>query len=164
MPKNYEPAPDVVYCLKAKSSKSKGGLSYIGVSKDHINRQRQHNQEIVGGAKYTKKAKNWKHVFIVNGFPRRREALQLENLLQHPRRIKNPRWPKGKRNPFGTYAYSRRAWHLYWALQQKKFSKKAHATSNMKFVITWRSRRFLKISERLKWPANVSQIYVKDKK
>lgn len=61
------------YCLKATNNKT-----YIGVSVDIERRLRQHNREIVGGAKYTGTAEGWKRVCFVHGFPTHRDALQFE--------------------------------------------------------------------------------------
>lgn len=85
----------------------------MGVSPDPVRRLRQHNGEIVGGAKYTtSKSANgvggWRHVCLVRGFREPREALQFEWAVKHvaPRKtrgiiprmeklatvLKKPRW------------------------------------------------------------------------
>ena len=47
-------------------------------SNNFSNRIRQHNQEIKGGARYTKKKKNWYPVCIIDGFPDMKSACQCE--------------------------------------------------------------------------------------
>jgi structure-specific endonuclease subunit SLX1 len=64
------------------------GATYVGVSPDPVRRLRQHNGEIVGGAKYTtSKSANgvggWRHVCLVRGFREPREALQFEWAVKH---------------------------------------------------------------------------------
>lgn len=66
------------YCLKATNNKT-----YIGVSVDIERRLRQHNRELVGGAKYTGSAEGWRRVCFVHGFPTHRDALQFEWKWKH---------------------------------------------------------------------------------
>jgi predicted GIY-YIG superfamily endonuclease/rubredoxin len=58
--------------------------TYIGFSSDPLHRLRQHNGEIVSGARKTSKYRPWKHVAIVSGFPSHHTALQFEWQWQHP--------------------------------------------------------------------------------
>ena len=53
------------------------------MTNDFTHRIRQHNQEIKGGAKYTKKKKNWYPICIIDGFPDMRSACQCEWRLKH---------------------------------------------------------------------------------
>lgn len=64
----------LVYVLKSQDNR----YTYIGMTCDFYRRLRQHNQEIVGGAKYTKRCKNWIPVLIIDGFETMRDALQCE--------------------------------------------------------------------------------------
>ena len=64
----------LVYVLKSIDNR----YTYIGMTCDFYRRLRQHNQEIVGGAKYTKKSKHWIPVLIIDGFENKRDALQCE--------------------------------------------------------------------------------------
>ena len=61
------------YCLISTNNKT-----YIGISLNIERRLRQHNRELVGGAKYTGTAQGWKRVCFVHGFPTHRDALQFE--------------------------------------------------------------------------------------
>ena len=68
-----------VYCLYFGNKKT-----YVGATLNFSRRIRQHNTELVGGAKYTTNAKkkfsnqDWKPLFIVHNFPHQRSALQFE--------------------------------------------------------------------------------------
>ena len=61
-----------------------GNRTYAGVSPDPTRRLRQHNGEICGGAKYTRKSgPGWIHKCIVEGFTCKRDALQFEWAVKH---------------------------------------------------------------------------------
>ena len=62
----------LVYILKSDN------LSYVGMTNDFTRRFRQHNQEIKGGAKYTKKKSSWYPICIIDGFLTMKEAMQCE--------------------------------------------------------------------------------------
>lgn len=72
-----------VYCIQYNN----GEKTYCGATVNFQRRIRQHNCEIVGGAKYTSAAVNagtseWAPVFLVHGFPNRVAALQFEWALK----------------------------------------------------------------------------------
>ena len=67
----------LVYILKSDN------LSYVGMTNDFFKRWRQHNQEIKGGAKYTKKKDFWYPICIIDGFPDKKSACQCEWRLKH---------------------------------------------------------------------------------
>ena len=48
------------------------------MTNDLTRRFRQHNQEIKGGAKYTKKRSSWYPICIIDGFPDMKSACQCE--------------------------------------------------------------------------------------
>lgn len=73
-----------VYLLKNSSRRT-----YIGYTIDPSRRLRQHNGEIVGGAKRTQKGRPWEMVCYISGFPNKRTALQYEWSNNHP---KTKRW------------------------------------------------------------------------
>lgn len=56
--------------------------TYVGATVDPIRRLRQHNQEIVGGARATSRD-HWTHACIIYGFPDERAALQFEWMWKH---------------------------------------------------------------------------------
>jgi len=78
----------LVYILRSDN------LSYVGMTNDFQRRFRQHNQEIKGGAKYTKKREQWYPICIVDGFETMKEAMQCEWRLK-----------RGKGGPGGRVRY-----------------------------------------------------------
>jgi predicted GIY-YIG superfamily endonuclease len=64
--------PFSCYCLVSET-----GSTYVGFTVDVDRRLRQHNGELVGGARATK-GKSWKRILTVTGFPTQRDALQFE--------------------------------------------------------------------------------------
>tara|TARA_Y100001970_G_C13970564_1_gene717969 strand:+ start:206 stop:601 length:396 start_codon:yes stop_codon:yes gene_type:complete len=89
----------LVYILKSDN------LSYVGMTNDFLKRFRQHNGEIVGGAKYTKKKDFWYPVCIIDGFKDRRAACQCEWRLK---RGKNG--PQGRINYLSNYLSMNQKW------------------------------------------------------
>jgi structure-specific endonuclease subunit SLX1 len=66
------------YCLESETK-----TTYIGSTIDPDRRLRQHNRELVGGAKATGRSKGWKRICCVTGFPDERAALQFEWKWKH---------------------------------------------------------------------------------
>jgi structure-specific endonuclease subunit SLX1 len=75
-------------CYLLKSLKPGFDHTYIGYSINRRRRIRQHNGEIVGGAKKTLSGRPWKMHLIVFGFASNLDAYQFEWAWQHPRRSK----------------------------------------------------------------------------
>lgn len=60
-----------------------GTRTYIGMTNNVTRRLRQHNREIVGGARSTEwGAPNWRMVLYVDGFTTRSEACRWEKLAK----------------------------------------------------------------------------------
>ena len=60
------------------------GRSYCGMTCDLSRRLRQHNREIVGGARATARgAGGWRAVVAISGFPTQCEALRAEWSIKH---------------------------------------------------------------------------------
>lgn len=78
--------------------------TYNGSTNSLERRIRQHNQQLSGGAKYTRRygGKQWQIYCYVTGFPDRKNALQCEWRIKHPdnRRVRPSRYnnPKGRIN------------------------------------------------------------------
>jgi putative endonuclease len=81
----------VVYILQSDN------YSYVGMTNNFLNRIRQHNKEIKGGAKYTSSRENWYPICIIDGFPSMKEACQCEWSLKHYMK-KKYKGPKGRIN------------------------------------------------------------------
>jgi predicted GIY-YIG superfamily endonuclease len=58
------------------------GRTYVGFSTNVDRRLRQHNGELVGGAKATK-GSEWTRLCVVTGFPSQQSALQFEWKWKH---------------------------------------------------------------------------------
>lgn len=69
------------YCYILKNDTNK---TYNGYTVNPKRRVRQHNQEIKGGAKYTKKYNGWEMYVLITGFPDSANALQCEWKIKHP--------------------------------------------------------------------------------
>jgi len=75
------------YCIGTSDRKR----TYIGATNDFKRRLRQHNGEIVGGAKYTKGG-SWSPIILVTGFTDRSSLLRFEWWWKHIQR-------KNRENP-----------------------------------------------------------------
>lgn len=62
------------------------GRRYVGMTNNFVRRLRQHNGEIVGGARATRMHRPWKPVCTVHGFRSKRDALKFEWVWHHPRK------------------------------------------------------------------------------
>lgn len=86
-PRNsFEGIPSDHLCYILKSSVS--NRTYVGYTINFPHRIRQHNGEIVGGAKRTMKGRPWYPICLIRGFYEASAALRFEYRLQHPRRRK----------------------------------------------------------------------------
>jgi predicted GIY-YIG superfamily endonuclease len=65
------------YCLVSET-----GSTYVGFSTNVDRRLRQHNRELVGGARATH-GHTWTRILTITGFPTQRDALQFEWKWKH---------------------------------------------------------------------------------
>ena len=81
---------DDFYCYILRNPQN--NMTYNGFTNKPKRRIRQHNQEIKGGAKFTKKFGNgdWEMYALVTGFPDKINALQCEWKIKYPNN-KRPR-------------------------------------------------------------------------
>jgi predicted GIY-YIG superfamily endonuclease len=76
-----EAPPNRYFCYLLTSETCKA--TYIGASVDPWHRLRQHNGELCGGAKYTRRARPWDLRIVVSGFRDWSEALRFEWAWKH---------------------------------------------------------------------------------
>lgn len=73
------------------------GNTYVGKTNDFKRRLRQHNGEIVGGARSTRRVTGkWKPLLYVYGFETAKETLQFEWAMKHKRLGQRKRGAKGR--------------------------------------------------------------------
>ena len=87
------PAAACVFCyiLSPVDRKKEGRVTYVGFTTNPFRRLRQHNGEIKGGAKRTRKHRPWRICAVVGGIPTKFDGLSLEYALQHPYRARKTR-------------------------------------------------------------------------
>lgn len=83
----------LVYCLRSSCKR----YTYVGATMKFERRIRQHNGELVGGAKYTKAHRPWHPIFHVHGFDSWQECLQFEWRWKHVRGRRRTRMPACQR-------------------------------------------------------------------
>lgn len=62
------------------------GFFYVGCTTNLVRRLRQHNGELVGGAKYTAKHRPWEYRAIYGPYTGRSNAMKAEYALKHGKR------------------------------------------------------------------------------
>ena len=77
----------LVYLLVSSTNPRR---TYIGSTNNMTRRLRQHNGELVGGARYTHSARPWVVAATVTGFREHRQALQFEWAWKHMGRRAGP--------------------------------------------------------------------------
>lgn len=85
----------LLYCIQYWKDGAAMPYTYVGISNNFRRRRRQHNGEIVGGARYTKGIRKrfpggrWRCVFLVTHFPTPKVVRQYEwRMHRHRRRGK----------------------------------------------------------------------------
>ena len=81
------------YCYLLQST-SHPNYTYIGITKDTNKRLKQHNKQLKGGAKATRKFKDWNYVLYVQ-LNNKSSALRFEWFWTHNQNTKN-KWIKTK--------------------------------------------------------------------
>ena len=102
------------------------GKTYAGVSPNPTRRLRQHNKELVGGAKYTTAhAPGWVHICLVHGFQNKIQAMQFEWAVKHepPRKLGG---------------LQRRLEKLHIVCCKEKWTSKSPLSTTVPLIIEWR--------------------------
>lgn len=74
------------------------GQTYVGITTDLARRVRQHNGEVVGGARATRGRGTWQPIYIEDGIKGRSAAQSREYYLKRDRSLRR-RLVKGIANP-----------------------------------------------------------------
>ena len=120
-----------VYLLKSEVS----NRFYIGYTVNLRKRIRQHNGEISGGAKRTRKNRPWKIVMYISGFKYERTAMQYEYMIQHPPK-------KLRKKGGGILKYMTIMKRL---LQQEKICSTAPLNSDLKLIKFFTNQKYYEI-------------------
>lgn len=120
--------------------------TYAGVSPDPFRRLRQHNGEIVGGAKYTtSKGPGWTHVCIITGFKTKIQVLQFEWAVKHE-------------PPRGAGGFTNRIKKLFSVCNKDKWTSNAPISSEVPLKIYWNISPDV-IPTTLEMPAYITQTF-----
>lgn len=85
------------YCYILYPPNSNSDCTYNGSTNNLVRRLRQHNGEIVGGAKATKGKGPWEYLAVLEGFEDHHEALCCEWRIKHPTGKTRPKKYCGKK-------------------------------------------------------------------
>ena len=85
------------YCYILFQTNLESDLTYNGSTNNLVRRLRQHNGEIVGGAKATSGKGPWKYLTVIEGFIDHHDALCCEWRIKHPTGKKRPKKYCGKK-------------------------------------------------------------------
>ena len=99
--------------------------SYCGATPDIDKRIRKHNQELPGGAKYTRsKGPNWNYICYIEGFKEKKDALKFEWAVKHcaPKKCK------------GIYYRLKK---LEKVLNKNKWTSKSPSAIDYKLKLVW---------------------------
>ena len=75
-----------VYVIQGSARGAKPGRYYVGATTSPAKRLRQHNKELVGGAKATKSGGPWEPRALYGPYETKSEAYQAEYALKHQKR------------------------------------------------------------------------------
>ena len=88
---------DKYYCYILYQTNLESDITYNGSTNNLVRRLRQHNGELVGGAKATSGKGPWKYLAVMEGFVDHHEALCCEWRIKHPIGKKRPKKYCGKK-------------------------------------------------------------------
>jgi predicted GIY-YIG superfamily endonuclease len=107
--------------------------TYVGYALNPHRRLRQHNGEIVGGAKSTHSGRPWTIICYVTGFPDNSTALQFEWRNHHPIKA----WGRRK------CAIHNRLYAMKRCLQMDKFTENCILRNSLNLIIVWLDASYL---------------------
>lgn len=81
-----EPEDGPTWCVYMLANEQ--GHTYVGITTDVARRVRQHNGEVIGGARATRGRGVWCVVYVEDGFPGRAAAQSREYYLKRDRSLR----------------------------------------------------------------------------
>ena len=136
----------LVYLLISDNNKR----CYIGCTNNIIKRLRQHNGEIVGGAKATHSHRPWKIVCTISGLDKI-TALCLEWRLKHRKAINSDKLVSFS-------GINNKIKNIYDVLNLDRFTKKCDLTSNLNLTVNWYIKEYM--LESLDFPENIKEVFL----
>ena len=112
-------SPYLCYLLVSQSSRR----TYVGITNNLNRRLRQHNGELVGGARATHVGRPWACYLTVEGFPTQQSSLQFEWMWKHMA----PKKSHGK---------TARLTKLQGLLQKERWTEKAPLATSVPLLVT----------------------------
>lgn len=94
---NKQKSTNKYYCYILYQTNLESDNTYNGSTNNLVRRLRQHNGELVGGAKATSGKGPWKYLVVMEGFADHHEALCCEWRIKHPIGKKRPKKYCGKK-------------------------------------------------------------------
>ena len=130
------------------------GRSYTGASNNVDKRLRQHNGELVGGAKATQMNRPWKHLCVISGFDKSL-ALCCEWRLKR----KKSKYNK-KLKPFG--GIKNKIENVYEVLNLERYTSKCPKSSLSQLTLTWYIHPEVnyKINSKITLPSHIEEVFV----
>tara|TARA_Y100000996_G_C22071206_1_gene457537 strand:- start:112 stop:504 length:393 start_codon:yes stop_codon:yes gene_type:complete len=118
-------------------------LYYVGMTNDFLHRWMQHNNYLSGGARYTKKKKDWTPICIIDGFNTKSEAMQCEWKLK----TKRNKLSKKYKGPEGRILYLKELFTMDKWTSNSPFIK----DQNLKLYVIPKYEHYFDNSKELEW-------------
>lgn len=126
-----------------------GNRTYVGITNNLKRRLRQHNGELVGGAKYTR-GKEWRLVLVIKGLTSS-QTRKLEWRLHHPHNRHNSEKD----------ILTRRIMQLIDVMNMPRWTKSCEETRGMLALICWcheHEKSKFTASTKFNWPSGKNNI------
>ena len=123
-------APYLCYILI--STTAPRGRTYVGITNDLTRRLRQHNGELVGGARATRTGRPWECLLTVEGFGTQQQSLQFEWMWKH---MATPKQQQ-QQQQYPRYGPKARLSKLHSLLQKERWTEKAPLAASIPLVVT----------------------------
>jgi len=133
--------------------------TYVGITNDFQKRIRQHNGDLVGGAKYTHDGRPWRLAAMIEGFQEHKQVLQFEWALKYETKsINKYKYEKtidGKNYKKSVPPLLRRGLALMRLINKDKWTSLAIESCYVPLKICWYNKSM--IPDRYKLPYYVNE-------